>query len=85
MAQIVTTQPGTTVVVQQTQVFRDWNSGVFACFDDFGSCKLVLIVFFFFSKSAALFRELRADTRSGKQSCSSSTSVKFTDIHGWQC
>jgi len=50
MAQIVTTQPGTTVVVQQTQVLRDWNSGLFACFDDIGSCKLTvcsfLLVFF---------------------------------------
>ena len=39
MAQVVTAQPGTTVVVQQTQALRDWNSGVFACFDDIGSCK----------------------------------------------
>lgn len=38
MAQIVTSQPGTTVVVQQTQVLRDWNSGVFSCLDDIGSC-----------------------------------------------
>lgn len=38
MAQIVTAQPGTTVVVQQTQVLRDWNSGLFSCFDDIGSC-----------------------------------------------
>lgn len=38
MAQVVTAQPGTTVVVQQTQVLRDWNSGLFACFDDIGGC-----------------------------------------------
>ena len=43
MAQVVTAQPGTTVVVQQTQVVRDWNSGVFACFDDIGSCKLTVL------------------------------------------
>ena len=42
MAQIVTAQPGTTVVVQQTQVLRDWNSGLFSCFDDMGSCKFYL-------------------------------------------
>ena len=39
MAQVVTAQPGTTVVVQQSQVLRDWNSGLFSCFDDIGSCK----------------------------------------------
>ena len=39
MAQVVTAQPGTTVVVSSTQVLRDWNSGVFACFDDIGICK----------------------------------------------
>ncbi|KAJ7376439.1 hypothetical protein OS493_034716 [Desmophyllum pertusum] len=38
MAQVVTAQPGTTVVVQQTHVQRDWNSGVFGCFGDIGSC-----------------------------------------------
>ena len=42
MAQVVTAQPGTTVVVQQTQVLRDWNSGIFSCFDDIGSCKLTV-------------------------------------------
>ena len=43
MAQIVTAQPGTTVVVQQTvQSLRDWNSGLFSCFDDIGSCKFYL-------------------------------------------
>jgi len=36
MAQVVTAQPGTTVVIQ-SQVLRDWNSGIFSCFDDFGS------------------------------------------------
>ncbi|KAL9956785.1 hypothetical protein ACROYT_G038323 [Oculina patagonica] len=38
MAQVVTTQPGTTVAGQQTQVLRNWNSDLFACFDDMGSC-----------------------------------------------
>ncbi|CAH3039359.1 hypothetical protein pdam_00019820 [Pocillopora damicornis] len=38
MAQIVTTQPGTTIVVQQTQAVRGWNSGLFSCFDDIGGC-----------------------------------------------
>lgn len=42
MAQIVTTQPGTTIVVQQTQAVRGWNSGLFSCFDDIGGCKLYL-------------------------------------------
>ena len=42
MAQVVTAQPGTTVVVQQTQVLRDWNSGIFSCLDDIGSCKLTV-------------------------------------------
>jgi len=42
MAQVVTAQPGTTVVVQQTQVLRDWNSSVFDCFSDIGSCKLTV-------------------------------------------
>ena len=42
MAQVVTAQPGTTVIVQQTQVLRDWNSGLFSCFDDIGSCKFYL-------------------------------------------
>lgn len=49
MAQIVTAQPGTTVVVQQTQVLRDWNSGVFACLDDIGSCKLTIFLISFLS------------------------------------
>lgn len=37
----------TTVVVQQPtpvlvqQGMRDWNSGLCACFDDIGSCKLI--------------------------------------------
>ena len=43
MAQVVTAQPGTTVVVQQSQVMRDWNSGVFSCLDDIGSCKLTVL------------------------------------------
>lgn len=38
MAQIVTAQPGATVVVTQTQVLRNWNSGLLSCFDDIGSC-----------------------------------------------
>ncbi|KXJ15112.1 cornifelin homolog [Exaiptasia diaphana] len=42
MAQVVTAQPGmqTTVVVQQsgTVAYRDWNSSLFSCFDDIGSC-----------------------------------------------
>ena len=42
MAQIVTAEPGTTVVVEQTQVLRDWNSGLFNCLDDIGSCKFYL-------------------------------------------
>ena len=49
MAQVVTAQPGTTVVVQQTQVLRDWNSGVFACLDDIGSCKLIIFLISFLS------------------------------------
>jgi len=43
MAQPVTSQPGvhTTVVIQQggTIQMRDWNSGLFSCFDDIGTCK----------------------------------------------
>ena len=41
MAQPVTIQPGmqTTVVVQQVQGLRDWNSGLFGCLEDIGSCK----------------------------------------------
>ena len=42
MAQVITAQPGATVVVQQTQVLRDWNTGVFDCFSDIGSCKLTV-------------------------------------------
>ena len=40
-AQVVTAQPGvqTTFVIQQGQQMRDWNSGLFSCFDEFGSCK----------------------------------------------
>ena len=48
MAQVVTAQPGTTFVVQEPQVLRDWNSGVFACFDDMGSCKLTVFYQFVF-------------------------------------
>ena len=48
MAQVVTAQPGTTVVVQQTHVQRDWNSGVFGCFGDIGSCKLIVFYLFVF-------------------------------------
>ena len=46
MTQVVTTQPGTTVAGQQTQVLRDWNSGLFACFDDMESCKLTVSYLF---------------------------------------
>lgn len=43
MSQVVTAQPGTTVVIQQQQKMeREWNSGLFACFDDMGSCKLTV-------------------------------------------
>ena len=42
MTQVVTTQPGVTVAGQQTQVLRDWNSGLFACFDDMGSCEYIV-------------------------------------------
>ena len=60
MAQIVTSQPGTTVVVQQTQVVRDWNSGVFSCLDDIGSCKLTVFYLCFFLSYPCGTKFLRA-------------------------
>lgn len=39
----MTAQPGTTVVIQQQQKMeREWNSGLFACFEDMGSCLMGL-------------------------------------------